>query len=148
MKKTLFLTVGCPGSGKTTYVNRVMTKLNAWFGLRCMDCSADEYFVGKDGKYNFDRTKLHQAHEYCKDRVRKALRSGCDFVAVSNTSTTHKERLPYIEMAKEWDYRVRIKYIGGVDEESIKLYAQRNIHNVPEESIRRMAERIKSGMKK
>lgn len=140
--------IGCPGSGKSTYAQRVMTRLNSMFGLRVAKCSADDYFINKEGKYIFDRNKIGNAHGYCKDVARKQMRSGCDFVVIDNTNTTHKERLPYIEMAKEWDYRIVQRVIGNTDEESIKLYAQRNVHQVPEEAIRRMAERIRSSVKR
>lgn len=139
--------IGCPGSGKSTYARRVMEKLNGIFGYRVVKCSADDYFLDKDGKYNFNRDKLSNAHGYCKDQARKAMRSGNDLVIIDNTSTTWKERKPYHEMAKEWDYRIVERRIGGTDEASIKLYAQRNLHNVPEESIRKMAERIRNGSK-
>src|SRR5574337_937540 len=130
MKKTLILTIGCAGSGKTTYAERLTRKLNAIFGLRVADCCADDYFV-KDGKYNFDRNKLGQAHNYCRETAQKYMRSGVDCLVVHNTSTTYKERKPYHELAKQWDYRVVERRIGKTDEESIKLYTQRNLHNVP-----------------
>jgi predicted kinase len=146
MKKTIVITIGAAGAGKTTYAERLTKKLNGIFGLRVADCCADDYFV-KDGKYNFDRNKLGQAHGYCKDQARKYMRSGVDCLVVHNTNTTHKERKPYHEMATEWDYRVVERRIGGTDEASIKLYAQRNLHSVPEENIRAMANRIKNGTK-
>ena len=140
--------VGCPGSGKSTYARKVMVKLNSMFGYRVIKCSADDYFLDKAGVYKFNRDKIGNAHGYCKDQARKAMRSGWDLVVIDNTNTTHKERLPYIEMAKEWDYRVVQRVIGNTDEESIKLYAQRNVHQVPIDSIRRMAERIRGSIKK
>lgn len=138
---------GCPGSGKSTYSNRIMARLNSMFGLRVVKCSADEYFINKEGQYIFNRDKIGNAHGYCKDQARKAMRSGNDLVVIDNTNTTRKEMEPYILMAKEWDYRIVYRLIGNVDEESIKLYAQRNIHKVPEESIRRMADRLKGFVK-
>ncbi len=148
MKKTVIVMIGVPGSGKSTYARRVMVKLNSMFGLRVIKCSADDYFLDKDGVYRFNRDRIAHAHGYCKDQARKAMRSGCDLVVIDNTNTTHKERLPYMEMAKEWDYRVVQRVIGSTDEDSIKIYAQRNVHQVPIDAIRRMAERIKGSVKK
>ena len=148
MKKTLLILMGCPGSGKSTYADKVATRLNRMFGLRVAVCCADDFFINNQGQYNFDRTKLGAAHDYCRDQARKNMRSGCNLVIIANTSVSHKERLPYIEMAKEWDYRIKQKLIGGVEEADVELYFKRNVHGVPLATIKSMAERIKSGMKK
>lgn len=142
MQRTMILLRGVPGSGKSTYAQKLMERLNSMFGLRVIKCSADDYFIDIAGNYNFDRTKLGSAHGQCKFSAAKGCRSGNDLVVIDNTNTTHKEMKPYKEIAKEYGYRVLTRVIGDLDGESIKVYAKRNIHGVSLEAIQRMADRF------
>ena len=133
---------GLSGAGKTTYALRLMKKLNSMFGLRVIKCSADDYFTDNDGNYNFNAAKLGSAHGYCKYEAARACRSGNDLVVIDNTNVRHKDIKPYKDIAKEYDYRVVVRVIGNQDDESIKLYAERNAHNVPLYVIERAAKRF------
>jgi predicted kinase len=144
MKKTLLLTIGCSGAGKSTYANRLAERLNRRFGYRVVVLEADDYFY-KDGKYNWNQNQLHAAHLNCQNRTNQQMRAGVDLVICSNTNTSHKDRKPYLELAKKWDYDVRLKYIGSTDPNDLNTYTQRNIHNVPAETIQKQAERIRNG---
>lgn len=148
MKKTLLMTVGCSGSGKSTYAEKLAYRLNRRYGYRVVVLEADDYFINKAGEYNWDSKKLHAAHLDCQHRTDRQMRSGCDLVIVSNTNTTGKERKPYIELAKKWDYRVVLRHIGNTDAASIETYAGRNVHRVPKETILKQAERINNGKQK
>ena len=53
--KELFLLRGLPGSGKSTFANFVWNEYAI--------CEADKFFYDKEGNYNFDATKIKQAHE-------------------------------------------------------------------------------------
>jgi MoxR-like ATPase len=101
MGKELFLLRGLPGSGKTTLAG----------SLEMVFCyEADRYFEDEDGKYNFDPTKLKQAHQWCQDRVEKAMSAPNGFppprIVVSNTFTQEWEMDPYYKLAEQYGYRV------------------------------------------
>lgn len=53
---------GVPGCGKSTIVKHLMKV----FDTNCV-CSADQYFM-KNGTYNYDRSKIKDAHQYCHDK--------------------------------------------------------------------------------
>ena len=56
--KILTLVRGLPGSGKSTFAN--------WIWNEYAICEADKFFYDKEGNYNFDATKLSQAHKWCR----------------------------------------------------------------------------------
>lgn len=123
---------GLPGSGKST----VSKQLDSYA------VSADRFFLDVNGKYVFDKSKLHEAHEWCFNEF-KALVARQAPIVVDNTNTTRKEYERYSEHAKQNGYTVSVVTVETdlTDEELSK----RNIHGVPVETIRRMRERMKNG---
>jgi hypothetical protein len=89
MNQTLYIVIGKPGSGKSTYVKNHLSNISHY--------EADMYFM-KNGEYKFDKTKLGLAHRWCKNEVKKTLESGKDCV-VSNTSLTPQEIETYLSLA-------------------------------------------------
>lgn len=132
--KLLIIIRGLPGSGKSTLALQLMDGWDiggekyAWF-------EADHYFEepGQDGPvYRFAKEQVPQAHKWCQENIEAAMRASIPNIVVSNTSTTKKEYMPYIEMAKECGYKVQV----------IDLYGDfGNTHNVPQEVISRMKAR-------
>lgn len=124
---------GLPGSGKSA----VAKQIDAY------SVSADRFFVDGDGKYWFNKSELHEAHEWCFNEF-KVLISCQAPIVVDNTNTTRKEYGRYSEYAKQHGYTVSIITVETdlTDEE----LAKRNVHGVPVETIKRMRERMKSGI--
>ena len=128
-EKTLYILRGIPGSGKTTLAK----------SIGAVHFEADMYsMVGKE--YKFDVTKLKQAHAWCQDQVRISMKNsdnkiGDLRIAVSNTFTQEWEMEPYVEMAKEYGFKVFTLIVenrhGGV-----------NQHEVPEDKIELMKNRF------
>lgn len=93
--KTLFIIRGIPGSGKSTLARH----------LAGQHLEADMYFV-KDGKYQFDPSKLKEAHAWCRQAVRELMEAGEPTVAVANTFTQLWEMQDYRDLAEEYGYGV------------------------------------------
>lgn len=137
--KNLFLIRGIPGSGKTTLAKSLADEIY----------EADSYFMvyrdpqtGElinrhqyDGVYEFDVTKLKEAHEHCRIGVEDAMSCGKERIAVSNTFTQEWEMEPYYKLAKKYGYTVFSLIVenrhGGVNE-----------HGVPEETLTKMENRF------
>lgn len=135
MKKVIIMR-GCSGSGKSTYAATSLIK----HLVPTTICSADHFWVDKEGNYNFDPTKLNEAHAECYQHFVRALENETHLVIVDNTNTTLAEIAPYLTHAKYMNYEVEIVRCTC----NWKTAAKRNIHNVPKKSIESMYKRMQS----
>lgn len=122
--KELFLLRGLPGSGKSTLAKSLGGK----------HIEADMFFM-KDGVYEFDATKLRDAHGWCQAMVGCWMSDGEERIVVSNTFTQEWEMKDYYDWAKDFDYIVYSLIVenrhGGVNE-----------HGVPEDKLEIMKNRF------
>lgn len=127
--KELVIVRGVPGCGKTTFAEMVAGSNGEVF-------ETDDYFVTERGGYDFDPSKLPQAHEWCRDRVESAMRDrGVQRIVLSNTSTQVWEFLPYVRMAAENGYRVH-----SVVKEN--RHRGESTHGVPDSACSKMENRF------
>ncbi|POB65812.1 AAA family ATPase, partial [Vibrio vulnificus] len=89
----LTLIRGLPGSGKSTLAQQLAKQTHA------VHLEADMYFVDQQGRYQFDPTRLEQAHRWCLNKVCQYLKQG-RAVIVSNTFVQHWEMKPYLRFAE------------------------------------------------
>lgn len=80
-EQVLYLVRGISGSGKSTYAHKLKEQ-----GLVDSVLEADQYFVDSKGNYNFEPSKIKQAHSYCQSKTKELLSKGRS-VAVANTFT-------------------------------------------------------------
>ena len=122
--KELYLLRGLPGSGKSTLAKSLGGK----------HFEADMYFV-RDGEYQFDVTKLREAHEWCRSSVGGLMINEEPKLVVSNTFTQEWEIQPYFDLARTYGYRVYSLIVenrhGGTNE-----------HGVPEDKLEQMKNRF------
>ena len=119
---------GPVGSGKT----RCASALNV------LTCSADKYFVGVDGTYNFNPAHLGAAHRECMRTFLTGVYSGID-VCVDNTNITLEELAPYVRVAQAMGYIVHVHTFVCSPETS----ARRNTHGVPLKACERMCKNLR-----
>lgn len=132
--KQLILVRGIPGSGKSTLARNLCDLVDNTISNTVLSrhFEADMYFEDAQGNYNFDVTKLHQAHTWCQNMTREALEENRT-VVVSNTFTTVKELKPYFALAREFGI-VPIVYLAQNQ--------FNNVHNVPDEKLEQMRNRF------
>jgi predicted kinase len=128
---TLYLLRGLPGAGKSTLAKSICSGKES-----TLHFEADQYFTSPDGTYNFDPTKIKQAHEYCKKSTLYAMEDGVKDIVVSNTFTQGWEMEAYYKMAEELGYRVFSLIVEN-------RHGGENIHTVPKETIKKMKDRFK-----
>lgn len=127
----LVLVRGLPGSGKTTFAEKI-TQVQP--DDRYVRLEADMYFVDHKGNYNWHKNGIMHAHMWCQDTTRILLNNR-QSVVVSNTFTTLKEMQPYIDHANLLDIDVTVYRMT-------KNYG--SIHNVPEDVIKKMSDRFEN----
>ncbi len=131
--KVLTLVRGLPGSGKSTFARFIWNEH--------VVCEADQFFVGEDGVYRFDGSKIKEAHKWCQGRVEWMMRENADNpqyypeIVVSNTFTQEWEMEAYYELAEKYGYMVFSIIMenrhGGINE-----------HGVPDEKLGEMRNRF------
>jgi tRNA uridine 5-carbamoylmethylation protein Kti12 len=135
---------GLPGSGKSTWIDQ---EFRAQSSKPCelAVCSADKFFLDEHKKYTFNPLKLGEAHRGCLRNFVDSVT--CDWnddhlptleIVVDNTNMRVDEMLPYIRLAQAFDIPIRVVHLIV----STQTAAERNIHNVPNHSIKKMAERF------
>ena len=133
MDKTLIILRGLPGSGKSTFANHIWD--------RHVICEADKYFYDKEGNYNFDASKLGEAHQWCQGKVEQFMIDNTvnsqyyPEIIVSNTSTTEKELEPYLKLADKYGYNVVSLIVEN-------RHGHSSVHNVPSETLDKMRNRF------
>lgn len=135
-KGTVVLVRGLPGSGKSHLAEALRKLAKAEMDV----CSADDYFCDENGVYNFDPSKLAEAHLQCQSNC-FARFSIDDIAFVANTFTQRWEMQQYLVFVETFglDLLVLNLFDGGLSDKEL---AARNTHGVPEEAITRMRERF------
>jgi predicted kinase len=135
MEKVLYIVRGIPGSGKSTFAKMLV-------GEDFLVCEADKYFIDKEtGEYNFDFTKIKDAHKFCQDTVETYMKDSLvndQFyreIAVSNTFTQEWEMEDYFKLAEKYGYKVFSLIVEN-------RHGNESIHNVPAASIGNMLHRF------
>lgn len=113
---------GLPGSGKSTYAQRVHS----------LHFEADQFFEDSKGNYKYDIKLIGVAHDWCYSNTVKALRYNIDCV-VSNTFT------------KMWELERYLAIPTLLDNVSLSVVEMKtqfeNVHGVPEDKLALMASR-------
>jgi len=136
---------GPPGLGKTTAIEKLFDACPVDWDL--VTVSADFYWHlrnGKWGTYEFDSKKLGEAHAFCRGMFysevvvpHAGLEKG---IFVDNTNIKLKDFQWYIDIAEYFGYDV-YQWIPNYLKDAHKLH-ERNVHNVPLETIQRMLDQI------
>ena len=131
--KILTLVRGVSGSGKSTFARFIWNSH--------VICEADQFFVGEDGVYRFDASKIKDAHKWCRDKVETFMLDNqlngqfYPEIVVSNTFTQEWEMDEYYKLAEKYGYMVFSIIVenrhGGINE-----------HGVPNDKLEQMKNRF------
>lgn len=133
MNGVLFLVRGLPGSGKTSFATAIWNEYAV--------CEADKFFYDKDGNYNYDPSKIKDAHAWCKNEVETRMKDHqinqqyYPEIAVSNTFTQEWEMEDYYRLAEKYQYKVVSLIVEN-------RHDGKNIHGVPDEKLEIMRKRF------
>jgi predicted kinase len=131
MEKMLYLVRGVPGSGKSTFAKNLVGEKDY-----CHK-EADMFFVDGDGNYNFEPSKIKDAHQWCQEEIEFVMKYDHSPVVVSNTFTQEWELQPYYELAIKYGY-----YVTSIIVEN--RHGGTNEHGVPEDKLEIMKNRFET----
>ncbi len=97
---SLIILVGVPGSGKSTLAEKLVHP-------SCI-CEADTY-PGLYVKGVLQPHLLSKAHHMCQSNVLERMKARVPTIVQSNTNLDIKSVTPYINMAKQYGYHVKIQ---------------------------------------
>lgn len=124
-KPHLYLVRGLPGSGKSTFAQKLATLTGG------KHFEAD-MFLYEDGVYTYDPSKLQEAHAQCLQSTIEALTDDGDIVIVSNVFSEEWMLAPYLdycELNKIEFTVVKMEQVHG------------SVHDVPAEKMRILSTR-------
>lgn len=136
---------GLPGSGKSTLARKIEERAHK-AGKSATIFSTDDYFMGRDGEYNFDPFLLSKAHAHTQDLAEKAMELGTEVVIIDNTNTQAWEMTPYVKAAVANGYSVEFVTPDTEWAFNVQECTNRTTHDVPFESIRRMKGRFEANV--
>jgi predicted ABC-type ATPase len=133
----LILIRGHSGSGKS-YLSEVLRDAFCEAGISTRMISTDDHFtIGED--YEFDASRLTDAHAWCRCVVEQSMRRGVGKIIVHNTFTQNWEMDPFKRMAEECGYRVTVYRCENEFD---------NVHSVPEDVVDRQRERMEDNIER
>lgn len=106
-EQKLTLVRGIPGSGKSTHAKTLDAKL----------VEADQFFIDKDGLYQYDNAQIKNAHNWCKLETTRLLKAGFN-VVVANTFVKNWEMKFYQNLANDMELAFEVIEMKGV----IRMY--------------------------
>jgi predicted kinase len=129
---------GCSGSGKSSLAKTLIAQ--AKNGRGSINIEADNWYVDDSNTYNFDITEIKNAHAYCKLTTEYYLRKNFH-VIVSNTFTTLKEIMPYVELCVKYGVPLNIMEPPTSWFNQLNECISKNVHKVPPEIIENQIKR-------
>ena len=151
IRKKVFVLRGISGSGKSNQAKMIiaeelkLTENDKDVSLETLIsnplvryCSADTYFM-KEGVYEYDFSKINEAHDTCLKHYLEALTDPTNqLIVVDNTNTENWEYAPYTALARIYGYEVRIIEVHR----DILTCIRENKHKVPASAIKAQYKRF------
>lgn len=141
--KKLYIMMSIPGGGKSTKAKKLAPPEHI--------LSTDSFHM-VNGEYKWKSETMHIAHQWNQSSCEFFMKAGKTPLVIDNTNLSPKERKPYINLARFYGYDIEIVHPDSpwfldvlprlrtktFTDEDVKLFAEKNVHSVPEEAIRRM----------
>lgn len=126
---------GLPGSGKSYWAREYALQ-----HPKTLIVSADYYRIQPDGRYQFNASRVREAHDFCLRRFWTLMWEGeLDVpVIVDNTNISAWEIAPYYRLAEISNREVEIVTFAT----PLKTCLERQTHGVPEVTMGMMAQRL------
>lgn len=135
--KVLVILRGLPGSGKSYLARKIVEITVGTQDYHKFIFSADDFFMRR-GTYQYDPTKLQDAHGFNQSRAFDAMRRGISPVIIDNTNTQMWEMKPYAMVASQNAYIIEILEPDTRWAFNERELSRRNTHGVPRVKLKEM----------
>jgi predicted kinase len=126
----LILLRGLPGTGKSTLATSLAEN-------KYPVISVDDYFINPHTQtYVFEFAKNHLAYKSCEERTEAHMKQDTPKIFIANTFTMDWELTPYFKLANTYKYQLHVVTVE-------KYHSGKNVHDVTEEQLNKMAEKYK-----
>ena len=134
--KILMILRGASGSGKSSLAHFLVNNSSC----EAVYYEADMFMENEQGQYEFKPEKLGYCHNKCVSSVEASMVSELPLIIVSNTSTKERDFKAYIDLANKHGYKVTSLVVEN-------RHGNKDLHNVPEETLKRQEEAIRQSLK-
>lgn len=142
--KKIILTVGCPGSGKSTWAREFIAKNPGFFNINRDDYRQSIMGHEERDEYKYTKKKESIVTYMQHDAAHMILcQDGTKGVIISDTNLNPERRLVWEEYAKEWGYEVVYQVFDVPWTELVKRNAKRGTKAVPIDVLRSMYSRMR-----
>jgi len=135
--KVMYIMRGLPGSGKSTLAQHILKQYEQ---SHVAVCCADDFRVNAEGKYEWSKEMLGMTHQKCQQEAQKHCKRGTNVVLIDNTNIKKSDFDYYLKLSHQHHYKV---VIIEMDERNANVL-KRNHHNVPIETLKKMASMFNS----
>jgi predicted kinase len=148
----IYILSGASGSGKSTLADLlagndgVVISADLFF-MKDKECINDDGVMTIIQEYKFDPTQLGEAHAQCLRKYvqhiwgyTEGIGNIPDVLVVDNTNISPEELAPYVALANAFNIEYEIRTIICDPD----IAAKRNVHGVPERTVRSMCDRLKN----
>ncbi|CAG9765365.1 unnamed protein product [Ceutorhynchus assimilis] len=138
--KVLIILRGLPGAGKSTLAKSILENTIGYHQDNSHILSTDDFFM-VNGCYQFDPTRLSEAHGWNHQRTFNVVSKGYSPVIIDNTNAQMYEMRPYASMASDFGYILEVLEPDTPWCFNEKELTKKNTHGVSKGSIRNMLDR-------
>jgi predicted kinase len=135
---------GLPGSGKSYIAKALVSSTVKSSNPNDHIISADDFFL-QNGRYQYDVSKLSQAHQFAQQLFCKRASLGYSPLIVDNTNKEYWEMSFYIKVAIQNQYHIEIMMPVTPWSWNANRLAQKNKHSVPMDKINFMKDMFETG---
>ena len=107
MKKEAYILIGCPGSGKSTYVHNVIKTKSTPYVIISSDAIRKELFGDLNNKDIYDKEHHNKVFNLFDIKLRDAINSSVDTIILDAMNLSSKGRIALYNKLNKGDYLVK-----------------------------------------
>ena len=129
-ERTVYILRGLPGSGKNCYIQNYI-KFHNLKEDKYVICGVNDILNIDNKNYKYNPRNIPKAYSYCFDDFFQSLTQLVPYIFVNNVNSQGWEYINYINLAKYFNYKVKIIEIGCPTDHYIEYFNKRSVSKEP-----------------